>query len=303
MKVICYGSRFYGGQVDRIEKGFVELGHEIVNEISHADLVYSNDPGGYKEVLSLKYADKVKGKIVFNVLDIPEHNLPNFDLEGLELMLNHAHEVTCISKFVQDQLIRHLGQKSTVIYNPIKPVTYQPELTEKGRLLRFASVGRRFDPNKRFGLGVAALELLGIDYNRLALVGNDYVAWGHYFGVLNDESLNTMYNNVDFVLALGRVEGLNLPVLEAMSAGCIPVVINDMTTRNELLPSKEFPEYDEVLPNPISVSKFISKYLQNNDAMNGMKTRLRNFFINEGWVDKVSNKGVAQAIIDTIKNG
>ena len=299
MKVYTAGSRFWGGQVDRVDAGFTLLGHDLTTDPREADLLYSNDPGGYKEILASHYAcDLKKGaRIIFNVLDIPEHLMPNYDLEGLERMLNHAHAVTSISLFVQDQLIRHLMQGSTVIYQPIKPVLKLTNMERLGRESHYLSAGRRQDPNKRFRMAVAAHQKLGVNYNNQALVGSDYSPWGHHFGVLTDEQLNFVYNVSDFVIATGLVEGLNLPVLVGMAAGVIPVVCADMTTRKELLPLHLVPEYEDVHPTAISVSRFIARYLQDNDAMQQMKDRLHAHYL-KVWKDRVSPAGVAKAILD-----
>jgi glycosyltransferase involved in cell wall biosynthesis len=276
----------------------VALGHQLAEHIDEADIVYSNDEGGYQQILSNLYGGKIKkdAKVIFNVLDIPEHNLSNYDLEGLATMLKRAHAVTCISAFVKDQLTRYIKQDSQVIYNPIKPVLFKPE-PRPDRYARFLSVGRRQDPNKRFTLGVSTLLTLGINYGQLGLVGGEYASYGEYFGVLDDKQLNRMYNSVDFVLSLGKVEGLNLTVLEAMAAGVIPIVCNDMTTRKELLPPDLFPEYNEITPTVTSVAHFIARYMQDNGAMQTMKGRLRKHY-EKAWATKVSPVGVAKAIID-----
>jgi glycosyltransferase involved in cell wall biosynthesis len=183
-----------------------------------------------------------------------------------------------------------------VIYNPIKPITFKPE-PRADRYARFLSVGRRQDPNKRFMLGASSLLMLGINYGQLGLVGSEYASYGEYMGVLKDDQLNRIYNSVDFVLSLGRIEGLNLTVLEGMAAGAIPVVCADMTTRKEILPPDLFPEYEDVHPTPTSVSRFIARYMQDNGAMEDMKKRLHKHYT-DTWATRVSPFGVAEAILD-----
>lgn len=297
MKIHTAGARFFGGQVSRIDEGFTLLGHELVERMVDADLLYSNDPNHYKDVLSAYHGGRLKAgaRLVFNVLDIPEHNIQQYDLIGLEAQLAQAHAVTCISTFVQKQLIQYLKRGSTVVYNPIKPVTCMPE-PRADRYTRYLSAGRRSDPNKRFNVGVHALQLLGVNYGQLALVGNEPGGWGEYLGVLKDADLTRVYNSVDFVLATGKIEGLNLPVLEGMAAGIIPVVCADMTTRTELLPPDLFPEYEDVHPTATSVSRFIAQYLGDNDAMMLMKARLHKHYL-DTWYDRVSPVGVAAAIV------
>lgn len=295
MKILTYGSRFFGGQVDRIDEGFLQLGHELVKSYRDADLIYTNDGGFYKQLVIDKLHGRISGKIIMNVLDIPEHLFPNVDLKDMKNMLLQADAVCSISEFVKWQLEHYLELKSSVIYQPIKPISYKPELRHSNDT-HFASVGRRSDPNKRFNLGLGALQYLGMNYGQLALVGNEYARWGTYLGVLKDDQLNEVYNNTDFVLATGKVEGLNLPVLEAMAAGCIPIVCNDMTTRKEILPPDLFPEFDAVNPEIRDVMKFIASFMQDNDARQKMKERLHGHFLTN-WKDKTSPIGVANSIV------
>ncbi len=295
MKVHCVGSRFFGGQVDRIERGFVQLGHELTPHISEADLVYVNDPSHYAQPLLDRAAGRLKGKLILNVLDIPEHIIHEFDTTKLYRELIQADAITSISQFTHDKVGEHCGIASHVIYNPIKSVARDPA-SKRECPYRFASVGRRSDPNKRADLWAGALGILGINYREVALVGSD-PGWGDYLGVLSDFNLNLLYNSVDFVLATSRVEGLNLPVLEAMAAGAIPVVCRDMTTRTELLPPDLFPEYQEVEPTGPSVARFIARYLNSSEQMVGMKIRLHEHYVTS-WQEKTSGAGVARRILE-----
>lgn len=295
MKIHCVGSRFFGGQVDRIEQGFAQLGHELTPHIHEADLVYVNDPSHYAQPLLDRAAGRLTGKLILNVLDIPEHILHQFDTVKLRGELLRADAITSISRYTQDKVVEHCGLQSHVVYNPIKSVALDPA-AERECPYRFLSVGRRGDPNKRADLWAAALQILGVNYREVALVGGD-PGWGDYIGVLSDFNLNLVYNSVDFVLATGRIEGLNLPVLEAMAAGAIPVICRDLTTREELLPSTTFPEYAEVEPTPPSIARFVARFLNNDSTMAEMKQRLHQHYL-ANWRDKVSGAGVATKILE-----
>ncbi len=300
MKICTRGSSaFFAGQIDRIEAGFVALGHEITDHYHEADLIYINNPP-FTQVIRDKLAGNVRGKLIFTVLDIPEHLFPRFDIAALKTELEHADAVCVISKYVQSQVKQYLRMDSHAIYQPIKPVTYNPQPRDPSRSL-FVHVGRRSDSNKRFHLGVAALQLLGVHYQQLALVGNEPAGWGDYLGVLKDEHLNDVYNHVDFALTLGRIEGISLPTVEAMAAGVIPVVCNDMTTRKELLPPDLFPEYNDVESNPQSVARFIADFMNDRQKMDDMKMRLRAHFEDE-WERKMSPVGVASRILDVYQS-
>lgn len=299
MKIYTQGARFYGGQIDRIDQGFKALGHELTPYIDEADLAYVNN-GPYRQIASDKFAGRIKGKLILTVLDIPVHLLPNFDMEGLYAELQHADQICVISEYVQSQLKNYFRLDSKVIYNPIKPIFRDP-IQRTSPLPLFLHVGRRYDPNKRFNLGVQALKSLGVNYHQLALAGSEAVTWGETLGVLTDPLLNSAYNAVDFVMATSKVEGLNLPVCEAMAAGVIPVVCNDMTTREELLPSAIFPEYLNVDPVPESVALFIKGFIDDREKMKEFKDRLHRHYL-KNWEKILTPEGVAQSILETYES-
>jgi len=298
VKVFCAGASFYGGQADRIADGFRQLGHEVTPFPSEAALLYANDPPHYDQILADRAAGRLHGNVIFNVQDIPEHLFPNFDVGKLRHSLMGADAVTAISRYTRDQVSRYCALEPAVVYQPIKPVQRDPAMKVTCPY-RFASVGRRSDENKRVRLWAHALQILGVSAREVALAGSE-PGWGDYLGVQSDENLNRLYNSVDFVLASSRVEGLNLPVLEAMAAGAIPVVCRDMTTRTELLPSDIFPEYETVEPTPPSVASFIARYLNGAEAMAEMKDRLHAHYLAH-WREKTSGAGVADRILHVYK--
>ncbi len=295
MKVHCVGSRFFGGQVDRIEQGFVQLGCDLTPHSHEADLVYVNDPSHYSQPLLDRAAGQLKGKLILNVLDIPEHILHQFDTAKLRAELLQADAVTSISQYTRDKVVEHCGIASHVVYNPIKTVVRDPA-SKRECPYRFLSAARRSDPNKRASLWAAALQTLDVGYREVALVGGD-PGWGDYVGVLSDFNLNLIYNSVDFVMTCGLIEGLSLGTIEAMAAGAIPVVCRDMTTRTELLPPDLFPEYEEVEPTVPSVVRFIARYLNNDAAMKEMKQRLHDHYVNV-WYQRTRGVGVADKILE-----
>lgn len=293
MRVYTDGSRHFGSQVPRIDAGFVALGHTLTPYSHEADLVYVNDAAHYKQHVADRLLDKLPGRLILNVLDLPFHLGAEFDYEGLDRMLSFADAVTTISRYVQWQVKTRLGRDSSIVYQPVKPIELRP--IQVGRY-RFLSCGRRGDANKNAAVWVAGLQLLGYTPKDVVLVGNE-PGWGEYYGVLDDVNLGRAYNSVDFVLALGTIEGLNLPVLEAMAAGVIPVIHKGLTTREELLPSALFPEYDEVELTPPSVARFIARYANNVDAMTEMRVRLHQHYLTT-WKDRVAPVSVAQRILD-----
>ncbi len=295
MKVWCNGARHFGSQVPRIEDGFRALGHEVVESYSAADLVYSND--SHAQIVRDKLAGTLKpgAKLILTVLDLPLH-IPNVAqvIEELRPQLAAADAVCSISRYVQWQLREYMGVESEIVYQPIMDVRHNPTLRVQP-FPRFAHVGRRSDSNKRFDVGVAALQILGFGPRDLLLVGNE-PGWGDYLGVQSEANLNRVYNSVDFVLCLGKVEGMGLTALEAMACGAVPVICNDLTTRQEFFPSQLFPEYDSVDPTPESVARFIAQFLEDGDRLAAFKRRLHDHYLMRWWYD-LSAPGVAERIV------
>lgn len=293
-------SRFHGSQIQRIEEGFRALGHETTDHVHLADLVFVNNPW-FDQIVKDRQSGAIRrdAKVILNVQDLPKH-IPDYDVGKLATQLKlGADAVTSISVYTRDSLRAATSIDSTVIFQPIIPVLRNARArARRAPFPRFASVGRRSDPNKRHALAAAALQLLGYTPRDVVLVGNE-PGWGDYLGVQSEQNLNVVYNSVDFVLCTSRVEGLCLPVIEAMACGAIPVVCNDMTTREELLPPDLFPEYNDVDPTPQSVARFIARLVNGDDQnlLANLKERLYLHFA-ETWADRVSGVAVAKAILD-----
>lgn len=283
---------FYAAQWPRIAQGFIELGHTITNVAHEADLIYVNNPP-FTQALKDRLSG-AKGKLIFNTLDVPWHHIATFDAGALKAQLAQADAVTAISATTARDIEQVTGIRPTVVYNPVMPVTRAP-LLRTNRYARFASVGRKSDPNKRTSLAYNALQLLGIERECVALVGAD-PGWGAYLGVLSDENVNRVYNSVDFVLVPSHFGGIELPMIESMAAGVIPVVCNDLWTRAEFLLPALFPEYDDVAPNAQSIARFIAQYLEDGTRMADMKERLHSHYAAQ-WAHHFSPQGVAGAIL------
>lgn len=300
MKIFVDGAKFYAGQADRIEAGFVALGHEITPYVSEADLLFINDEPHYDQIIADRKAGRLKGNVIFNVLDVPTF-LTDYSVNDLRDKLMNADAVTAISKFTQQEVKKYCMIEPAIVYNPIKTV-YRDEswLGVKDQYrIRYLSVGRRSDKNKRSNVWAQALQTLDVDPREVGLVGAE-PGWGNYIGVLDDRSLSYVYASVDFVLATGQWEGLNLPMCEAMACGAIPIICADLSTREEFLPSDLFPEYLDVAPDALSVAKFVARYLNSPEAMAEMKERLYQHY-QKNWADKLSGEGVARAIINVYK--
>ena len=80
MKIAIFGILPFSGL---IKEGFQILGHTISNE--NPDLIYANDPRGYKEAISLKKKHPTIN-MIFNLLDIPWF-MPNI-LSQTKMLVN-----------------------------------------------------------------------------------------------------------------------------------------------------------------------------------------------------------------------
>jgi glycosyltransferase involved in cell wall biosynthesis len=287
-------SRYQLSQIDRIEQGFRDLGHEIVQDHESADLVYQNN-GWYDSIVAAR--PRIRGKVILNVLDLAPHASPPFDVSRLRAQLTSADAVTAISTWVQSDLRVRAGVESTVIYNPIKPVSN--EYVRRAHQCRALFVGRVNDAAKRTAPAAAALQILGFDATDVITVGSDCPFYGGaWMGVVNDQILNKLYNSVDFVMfPSGSNEGLGLPATEAVAAGAIPVICRDLSTREEFFPSAIFPEYVDVEATPESIARFVGRYMNDEVARAELKARLFNHY-QKNWAAKLSGLGVAQAILD-----
>lgn len=279
MRIFTDGSRDLNCQVNRIDEGFAILGHDLTNDIQSADLIYSNNPNqNWDLFISEKEAGKIKGKIIFNVLDIPEWNFPNFDLEDLYEKLVKADKVTSISRFVSNQLVKYYNLPSAIIYNPTQDVTdkYRAAGIRPYPQFRAMMIGRLRDPSKRASLAAAALNLAGFKPEEVAVVGTEPIGWGQFVGQVSVEDLERLHNSVEFVMMTSFGEGLGLPGCEAFLGGAVPVVCHDLTT----FPEFYFPALGNY-PTVESVAFFLGRgrdyyYAKYQDQMMTCKRRISN---------------------------
>jgi hypothetical protein len=281
-KVKLYGAKEYWCQVPRIKQGFKGLGHEVVTGEDY-DFIYANNfdyssrDTEHKDS-ALYLGDSAlpkKAFKIFNVLDIPPHVL-DFPIDKLKSQLLLADVVTCISEPVKEQL-KNIGIDAHVIWNPIKDVFFDSQIK---REIKCLYVGRYNDPNKRFNL------LDRIEKYIVGPTGGD--SNGNYLGLVNDTSLNQLYNSTKIVALPSKFEGLGLPALEAMAAGAIPLVCSDNPN------SKLCPDFCVAEPTVESVTKTYASLLNHF-------THYQSVILDEwsSWVQyKFSKFSVAENIIN-----
>lgn len=297
MRVHCIGARLIGGQIDRIEDGFRQIGWEVTPYPDDCDLCYVNDASGYDQAIADKRRGVIRGKLILTVLDLAPHLGAAFPLARIKEQLGHADAVTTISQTVARDIKARLGIDATVIYNPIRNVGYQRPLpADIKHPYRFLFVGRVGDPGKRSLLAASALAILGYGWDDMVTVGRETPPYGGvYWGATNDSALSDLYNSVDYLMCPTLHAFLGLPILEAMACGTIPVVCRDLDIRDEFLPPALFPEYDGVEPTAPSIARFVARLVQNDDIRQDLAARLHQHYIAQ-WSERLSPKGVAQAI-------
>lgn len=242
-------------QISRIDKGLQSIDCSFVEE--SPDIVYSNNDM-YDDILEYAQKQSKKPFIILNILDLQIGN-PTYDLAKVKNQLIQADAITCISKTVQKQINDTLSLDAEVIYNPIKDISFNPKLS---RSIPFLYVGRANDKRKRFSLIKEAFNEYKEINSTLIICGSENPNFGFYNGIVSDEDLNLIYNSSKFLLFPSIFEGLGLPMIEAMIAGCIPIVCNDNPTAIELCP-KEFicdPTPDSFIKKLIELNKNYSYF-------------------------------------------
>ena len=232
IKVSILGADGYVCQIPRIKEGMEALGHVLSEE--SPDLIYSNDPSGYKKALLLK-KKYPKAYLILNFLDMPWH-ISNIQKQTELLVKNYflkADVITTISFKVKKDISKLYNKKIHVIYNPIKDV-YFDENIKKNNI--FFYVGRASDPVKRFNLVRESLLKIKDGEKNIKICGSQNPHFGNYLGIIKDQELNKLYNASKYVLLPSSAEGIGLPMIEGMICGAIPITCSDNLTAREFSP-------------------------------------------------------------------
>ena len=235
IKVSISGADGYTCQIPRIKEAMQRLGH-ILSEDS-PEMIYSNDPTGYKKAMCLKKKFP-SSFLIFNFLDVPWH-MPNVDKQTkllVEHFLAKSDAVTAISYKVKKDLAKFLDKKIEVIYNPIKDVFYDESIKKNNT---FLYVGRANDPVKRTNLLKQAFSKTVNGIIDIKICGSEDPGFGTYLNVVSDQELNKLYNSSKYLLLPSKAEGLGLTMIEAMICGSLPIACSDNETAKEFLP-KDF---------------------------------------------------------------
>ena len=284
MKISVFGMLPFS---NLIKEGFTKLGHEISDE--NPELIYANDPRGYKEAIQIKKKYK-EAPLIFNLLDIPWH-MPNIQQQTKLLVnqfLNQADFVSVISLKVKKDLSQFFNKKIHIIYNPIKDVYYDEKILKNNM---FLFVGRANDPIKRFDLVRDTLIKIKDGIKKIKVCGAENPNFGNYLGYVSDEELNNLYNSTQFVLLPSKAEGIGLPMIESMICGALPITCSDNETAKEFLP-RDF----ICAPDPKSILEHIKK-LENEYA----NKRNLAFEFGKRYKEKFNKSSIAKNILNILK--
>ena len=269
-----------------IKEGFKKLGHEISNE--DPNLIYANDPRGYKGAMLVKKKYK-NAPLIFNLLDIPWH-MPNIEQQTKLLVgqfLMQADFVSTISLKVKKDLSKFFKEDIHVVYNPIKDVYYDEKILKNNT---FLFVGRANDPIKRFHLIRDSISKIENGIRKIKVCGAENPNFGNYLGYVSDDELNNLYNSTQFLLLPSKAEGIGLPMIEAMICGALPITCNDNETAKEFLPLDFI-----CAPTPESILKCIKKLEQEYE----IKRKLAFKFGTE-YKEKFNKTTIAKNILNII---
>jgi len=270
-----------------IKEGFEKLGYEISNE--DPNLIYANDPRGYKEAISVKKKYK-NAPLIFNVLDIPWH-MPNIEQQTRLLVsqfLMQADFVSTISLKVKKDLSKFFKKNIHVIYNPTRDVYHDEKILKNNT---FLFVGRANDPIKRFNLVRDTIDKIENGIKKIKICGAENPHFGDYLGYVSDQELNNLYNSTKFVLLPSKAEGIGLPMIEALICGALPITCSDNETAKEFLPPDFIcePESDAIL-----------KHIDKLDNEYSIKRKLA-FQFGEKYKKKFNKISVAKNIRNIIE--
>lgn len=302
--IAALGGESQLSQVGRIRQGLAaQRSVTVTSDLMAADIIYCNDAGKHNEALAARQAGS-KARLIFNILDIPENimepmgDFTHEKLVALRASLQSADAITVISPFVRSQLQRLLGLSATVIWNPVKDVSPDQRLNDQRPYpFKVLMAGRVKDPNKRQEtIGIPALVMAGYEEHEVAVVGGEWAGWGTNLGVVSDEVLNDLYNSVDIVMQPTLNTGLELPPLEGMICGAVPILCYDMSTFGDI---RYYPQYWGCYPSATSVAYRLRALLDNPGLL--IAEREHCLTCSESIVAQFGKDAVAQRIVEVAR--
>jgi len=279
-------------QIPQLRAGFMELGHEHTFDVTDPDVnfVFVGNPP-FDQYLDLSQNKKT----IFNVLDICPHCVEHAQIvERLKQQLPKSSRITAISKTVAAELKEKCGVDAEVIYYPMKPV--KPTGVKKFPQFKAMLIGRTGDANKRTGAAISTLIHAGFNEHEVVVVGPEYMGYGTRMGIVSDETLNDLYNSVDYVMMMSKNEGIGLPAIEAAVCGAIPIIAPDLSTFDEFWVQSPLALHYQGINSISDAAKLIRAIEDNKEWKEQIKADLTGY-ASLAFVPKFTAKAVAARII------
>lgn len=280
-------------QIPQLRAAFAEMGHSHSFDPNHPDnsFVFIGNPP-FHNYLTLPENKKT----IFNVLDLCPHCKEHDDIiKQAKAHLPLAHKVTTISKTIAKEIEDSCGVKAETIYYPMKPVRHTG--VKKYPNFKAMILGRIGDPNKRTMASISALVNAGFKESEVAVVGPEYLGFGMRLGMVNDETLNDLYNSVDYVMMMSKYEGIGLPAIEAATCGAIPIVAPDLSTFDEFWAQSPLGLHYQSVSSIADVAKLIGAIEKDHEWKSQIKEDLLAYsFL--AFRPKFDGKNVAKRIIE-----
>ena len=110
-----------------------------------------------------------------------------------------------------------------------------------------------------------------------------------FYGYVDDETLNKLYQNSHFCFFLSRNEGYGLPLVEAMWFRSIPV-ISDIPIFHEIM-GETYPKFGDISGYEDAISRFIVSLFENEEKRKEIFETLENIVLKEqaGYTRAVEN--------------
>lgn len=278
-KIKTYGWESPLGQIDRIRAGLVTSGNNVnPNSDEPIDFVYAHCAANWDKAIDFYNICKSKGwntRLLLKVLDLAIHLRSDFTSEKQKLL--KADIILANSQYVKKQIKELLGLDSYIVYEALPDLIQQSPVP---KTVDYLMLGRLSDPNKRTFLAYELLNYRQKKYQRneiLAGCGPESFPFNHpnakYIGTVDQNGIQTLYNNTKITLCLSKVEGFLLCDKESACMGTPYIVCSDMTTAEEFVPKEFIAE-----PNVESISNKVDEILGNYSYFRNLALECGNYF-------------------------
>lgn len=255
----------------------------LILNVRREDIILFTDPLSLNLLASLFISNKKYA--IFYHYEVDPFYYRFFPFLSYQKVLSKLDGLICISNFSSTQLIA-LGvrtNKSKVIWGGVDHELFKPTLSEALPYDYVLSIGSE-EPRKNMENLLRAFLILLDDYPSLKLVKagkanpknrqttlkyvDDLNLAGKviFLDYVEEKELPALYSGARLLLFPSLLEGLGMPILEAMASGC-PVVTSNRSPMAELVDSDQLTADPE---SPIGISKVCKQILSDESLRNTM---------------------------------